>query len=217
MSLKILLCDDHKIMLDGLKSIFKTEKEIESIATCQSAKEAIDILEKEQIDIALLDINMPEINGIELTKKIRLEYPSTKVIILSMNNTLGSIQQALDAGAQGFILKNTDKKELMEGIRKVNQKGKYYSREVADILITGIIDDNNKKSSKENESRTFELTPREVEIIKLIIKEYPNTKIAETLHISEYTVETHRKNIFRKTNTKTLVGLVKYVYENNLS
>ena len=166
MSLRILICDDHKIMLDGLKSILKTEKEIDSIFTCQSANEALQLMQTEQIDIALLDINMPDINGIELTKKIRLLFPSTKIIILTMNNNLGSIQQTLEAGAQGFILKNTDKRELMEGIRKVNLKGKYFSREVADILITGIYDDN-KKNHKETEPKTFELTPREIEIIKL--------------------------------------------------
>lgn len=213
MGLKLLLCDDHKIMLDGLKSILKTDKEFDSIHTCLNAKEALPLIEEHGIDIALVDINMPEMNGIELTKYIRQQHPSTKVIILSMNNALGSIQQALDAGASGYILKNTDKKELLEGIKKVMAKGKYYSREVADILISNMV---TEKDEQKSETKTFDLTPREVDIIKLIIKEYTNQMIADELCISEYTVETHRKNIFRKTNTKSLVGLVKYAYEQNI-
>lgn len=213
MGLKLLLCDDHKIMLDGLKSIFKTDKEFDVIHTCLGAKEALQIIENEQIDIALIDINMPEMNGIELTRKIKQEFPFTKVIILSMNNSLGSIQQALDAGAAGYILKNTDRKELLDGIKKVMAKGKYYSREVAEILISNYVTD---KEEKKEDVKTFELTPREIEIVKLIIKEYSNQKIADSLNISEYTVETHRKNIFRKTNTKTIVGLVKFAYELNI-
>lgn len=214
MALNLLLCDDHKIMLDGLKSILKSDKEFETIFTALGAKQALEILNEHQIDIALVDINMPEMNGIELTQKIKLEHPYTKVIILSMNHSIASIQQALDAGASGYILKNTDKKELLDGIRKVMQKGKYYSREVADIIISGIMDEKNDK--KEDAPQAFELTPREIEIVKLIIKEYSNQKIADALHISEYTVETHRKNIFRKTNTKSIVGLVKYAFEHKI-
>ncbi len=210
MALKLLLCDDHKIMLDGLKSILKTDKQFDEIYAALSAKEALKILDENQIDVALIDINMPDINGIELTQQIRQAYPYTKVIILTMNNALGSIQQALDAGASGYILKNTDRKELLEGIKKVMAKGRYYSREVSEILISNMV---TEKETKKDDAKTFELTPREIEIIKLIIKEYSNLKIADALHISEYTVETHRKNIFRKTNTKTLVGLVKFAYE----
>jgi DNA-binding NarL/FixJ family response regulator len=210
MGLKILLCDDHKIMLDGLKSILKNGKEFEEIHTCLNAFEALKVLEERQIDLALIDINMPGMNGIELTAKIKVEFPYTKVIILSMNNALGSIQQGLDAGAAGYILKNTDRKELLDAIKIVMAKGKYYSREVSDILISNLMTD---KEIKHEDAKTFDLTPREIEIIKLIIKEYSNQKIADTLNISEYTVETHRKNIFRKTNTKTLVGLVKFAFE----
>ena len=212
MSLKLLLCDDHKIMLDGLKSILKTDKEFQVILGALSAAEALKILEKEAIDVTLIDINMPDIDGIELTRIIRKTYPKIKIIILSMNSSLSIIQQAIDAGASGYILKNTDKKELMEGIKKVLSKGKYYSREVAEILISGLMPQEEKKL----ESKTFELTPREIEIVKLIIKEYSNQKIADELGISEYTVETHRKNIFRKTNTKSLVGLVKFAFENQV-
>jgi DNA-binding NarL/FixJ family response regulator len=214
MSLKLLLVDDHKIMLDGLKSILKNEKEISDIFICQDSNDALDIIIKEQIDIALVDINMPGINGIELTEKIKTHHPSTKVIILTMNNALGSIKQALDAGAQGYILKNTDKKELMDSIRKIATKGTYFSKEVADILITGMA--NSDKKISNSSEKHYDLTPREIEIIKLVIKEYSNAKIAEILHISEYTVETHRKNILRKTNTKSIVGLVKYAYDNNI-
>jgi len=210
MGIKLLLCDDHKIMLDGLKSILKTDKEFDEIFATLNAKEALKILDVTQIDVALIDINMPEMNGIELAQEMRNEFPYTKVIILSMNNSLGSIQQALDAGAAGYILKNTDKKELLEGIKKVMAKGRYYTREVSEILIANMVDE---KEMKKDDGKALELTPREVEIIRLIIKEYSNIKIAEVLHISEYTVETHRKNIFKKTSTKSIVGLVKFAYE----
>ncbi|MFN0048586.1 MAG: response regulator [Cytophagales bacterium] len=210
MGLKILLCDDHQIMLDGLKSILKNGKEFDEIYTCLHANEALKVLDETQIDLALIDINLPGMNGIELTEKIKAEFPYTKVIILSMNNALGSIQQALDAGAAGYILKNTDRKELLDAIKVVMAKGIYYSREVSDILISNLM---TYKEIKKEDAKIFDLTPREIEIIKLIIKEYSNQKIADALFISEHTVETHRKNIFRKTNTKTLVGLVKFAFE----
>lgn len=213
MPINLLLCDDHKIMLDGLKSLFKTEKEFQSIHTAESAKEALEVISNEDIDVAVLDINMPDTNGIELAKIIKNRYPFIKVVMLSMNNSLPDIQQSIEAGASGYILKNANKKELLEGIKKVASKGKYYSREVSEILISGLISDGDEK---DQHPKTFELTPREIEILKLIIKEYSNTQIADELHISEHTVETHRKNLFRKTNTKSLVGLVKYVYDNKL-
>lgn len=214
MGLKILICDDHKIMLDGLKSIFKADKDFEEIFTCLNAEDALVLLEDNQIDVALIDINMPIMNGIELTEKIRLTYPYTKVIILTMNNSLGSIQQALEAGAVGYILKNTDKRELLEAIRRVTTKGKYFSKEVIEVLLSN---DPIELDSKKDEIKSLELTPREMEVLKLIIGEYSNQQIADSLNISSYTVETHRKNLFRKTNTKSLVGLVKFAIESNLN
>ncbi len=122
-------------MLDGLKSIFKTDKEFDVIHTCLGAKEALQIIENEQIDVALVDINMPDMNGIELTKKIKQEFPYTKVIILSMNNSLGSIQQALDAGASGYILKKTKPDILIEMIKDVFDGGAPMTSSVAKKIL----------------------------------------------------------------------------------
>ncbi len=162
-----------------------------------------------QPDVLITDISMPEMNGLELTRAVKEKFPQIKILALSMFGERNTISEMLEAGINSYILKNTAKQELLSAINKVAEGGMFFSDEVSDELMKPA-----PIESKNNES--VSLTPREIEIVRLIEKNYSNAQIAERLFISERTVETQRKNIFRKTNTKSVVGLIKYAIEKKL-
>lgn len=201
--IKIVLIDDHQMLIDGIKSLLSGAKNFEVIAEFTSAKKLLEQINELNPYIVITDINMPEMNGIELTLELKKNYPSIKILALSMHGDKAMISKMIDAGVSGYILKNTGKTELLEALTQISSGNFFYGREVANELIR----------AKQNDSNEVNLTPREIEIIKLIAKEKSNLQIANELSISERTVETHRKNIFRKTNTKSVIGLVKFAME----
>jgi two-component system nitrate/nitrite response regulator NarL len=205
--LKIYIVDDHQMLIDGLKALLGDEKHIsivgENTLPKVAAKEIVDY----RPDIVLTDINMPEMDGIELTKEIKKTNPDTKVIALSMFGERETISDMLKAGVSAYILKNTGKQELLNAIEKVSNGGTFFSDEVSAEMM---------KVSPISNNKEITLSLREIEVIELIAKEFTNAKIAEALFISERTVETHRKNIFRKTDTKSVIGLLKYCVERKI-
>jgi len=211
-SIKICIADDHQIVIDGIKGYLKNEKDIQLIGEALNAKEALKILKDNHVDILITDITMPDISGVELTRTVKKEKPDVKILALTMHNDIATISEIIQAGASGYLLKNTEKKELLEAIHKIFNNEPYYNSEIANALIKNYV--NTKEKSAQAE--LIALTTREKEILLLIGKEYSNKKIAELLFISERTVESHRKNIFEKTNTKTIIGLIKYAYEHKL-
>jgi two-component system nitrate/nitrite response regulator NarL len=210
--IKLFILDDHQMLIDGLKSLLETEKTYEFIGSAKNGVEALELISKNVPDIVLSDINMPIMNGIDFTKELKKIHPEVKVIALSMFNEKEPISAMLTAGASGYILKNTGKEELLNALHKVASGGTFLSDEVAVEIMKSIQQPNDKNSV----SPQIHITKREKEIIQLIAKEYSNAQIAEQLFISERTVETHRKNIFHKVNTKTVVGLIKFAIENKL-
>ena len=156
---------------------------------------------------------MPEMDGIVFSRALKDKYPKIKIIALSMFGEKSIISEMLDAGVSAYILKNTGKKELTDALHKVAGGGMFFSDEVSAEMMKAM----SERGQRKEEELKVHLTDREKEIIKLIAKEYSNAKIGDTLFISERTVETHRKNIFRKTETKTVVGLIKYAIENKLT
>jgi DNA-binding NarL/FixJ family response regulator len=207
--IKLIIADDHQMLIDGIKSLLKGEKKFEIIGEATNGNDALLLIEKNIPDILLTDINMPGMGGLELTKIIKQKFPSVKIIALSMYGDRAVVTDMLQAGISGYILKNTGKDELINALEKVFDGGVFYSSEVSEQMMRSI-------SEKKETEETISLTAREIEIVKLIAKEMSNAQIAETLFISERTVETHRKNIFRKTNTKSVVGLLKYAMEHKL-
>lgn len=207
--IRIIVADDHHILLDGLKALLQKQKDIEIVGLFDNGKKVFEALSSTSANVALVDINMPEMNGHELTQKIKESFPAVSVIALSMYDDAVNILEMIEAGASGYLLKNATDKELLEAIRAVAQGKLYFSQEVSE-KITSLVVQQQKKIDQPPEPR---LTDREVEILKLISQEYSNAQIAETLFISERTVETHRKNMLRKTNNKTIVGLLKYALE----
>jgi len=193
----LAIVDDHQIVIDGLKSLLMGHEQFEVA------------MEKKRIDILLTDVMMPGMNGAELSKAIRQKFPAIKILALSMSGQGDLVNQMIDeADISGYVLKNIGKQELIRALEKISGGGIYFSDEVLHEMA--------RASELKKDGEEAHLTGREIEIIRLIEKEMTNKQIAETLFLSERTVETHRKNIFRKTNTSSVIGLIKYAYEHKL-
>lgn len=209
--ISVYLVDDHKIIVDGIRSLLDGDPRFVVCGFTTDSRNAVSEILSLKPDIVISDIQMPEVSGKEIVTQIAKLQPSTKVLTLSMLGDAGAISELLEAGASGYLLKNTGKDELCEALQTIH-RGEIYICASANFELTKAFLDRKKNDSSQNENAVH-LTPREIEIIKLIAKEFSNAKIGETLFISERTVETHRKNIFRKTGTKSVLGLVKYATE----
>ncbi len=206
--IRILLVDDHQIMLDGIRALLNSDPQFELVGEATRAKQALELIPSLKPAVVITDLHMPEMNGVEFTRLVRHDFPAVKVLVLSMSDDGGLISDAVSAGISGYVMKNTGKEELRDALLKIHAGGTFYSAEIGAILARNLL--------KVQQQSTAKLTQREVEIVQLIAKEYSNEQIANALFISERTVETHRKNIFRKTGTKSVVGLLKYAMENRL-
>lgn len=205
-SSNLFIVDDHQMVVDGLISLLNNEERYNIVGFSNQPKEVMPMLESLNVDILLTDINMPEMTGVEITRSVKKTFPNIKVLALSMFGERQVIKEMIDAGVSGYILKNTGKKELIEALDKLSAGQTFFGEQVTEELM---------KSFKNNDEMPH-LTNREVEIIRLIENENSNKKIADILFISERTVETHRKNIFRKTGTQSIIGLLKYAYEHKI-
>lgn len=205
----LAIVDDHQIVIDGLKSLLQGYNQFVVAIECTRPVEIPALLKKTTVDILLTDIMMPDLNGAELAKLVRQQFPQIKILALSMSGQGDLVNQMIDdSDISGYVLKNIGKQELIKALEKIYNGGIYFSDEVLNEM--------SKASEKKKESGEANLTAREIEIIKLIEKELNNKQIAEQLFLSERTVETHRKNIFRKTKTSGVIGLIKYAYEHKL-
>jgi len=213
--IKVLIVDDHQLMIEGLKSLLEYEEDIAFVAGTNSMAETLRFLENNHsIDVILMDINMPDGSGIETTEKIKALYPNIKVIALTMHDDISIITRMVKAGASGYILKRTNMNEVIEALRIVHNNGKYLSINTQNIIMDNLGAPANLLDSQEESKPT--LSSREIEVLNLVAKEYSNEQIAEKLFISERTVEAHRRNIFIKTKTKSIVGLMKYAINKGL-
>jgi DNA-binding NarL/FixJ family response regulator len=200
----ILIADDHQLFLDGLKLILRNQPAFQVVAEALNGQQVLDILVKEPIDLAILDLNMPGIKGIDLVKTVKQKFPETKVLVITMHQEQEIISEILLAEAEGYILKNSGKKELTEAISDILTGKTHYENEVLNLMLEKV------KTDKKTEELKKNLSERELEILSLIVQEYTSKEIAEKLFISKQTVDTHRLNIMHKTGAKTLVGLIKY-------
>jgi two-component system, NarL family, nitrate/nitrite response regulator NarL len=208
--ISLAIVDDHQIVIDGLKSLLQGLENFIVVAECNEPLQMLETLKHQHVDILLTDIMMPVMNGAQLAKEVHRLYPSIKILALSMSGQGDLVNQMIDdADIAGYVLKNIGKKEFIHALEKISTGGIYFSEEVLNEMT--------KASELKRENIEVNLTAREMEIIKLIEKEYSNKLIADSLFLSERTIETHRKNIFRKTKTNSVLGLIKYAYEHKLA
>jgi len=204
--IKLFLVDDHHIVLDGLRSMFDQDTRFTILGYASSAEEALEKLETQTPDILITDYRLPGVSGLELSILVKEKYPSAKRVILSMHDEGLLVKQILKEGVDGYLLKSIQQTEFKNALQQISKGVPYVSPEITRLILSDMLHERSEEL----------LTEREREILNLIAKEHSNKQIAEKLFISERTVETHRKNIFRKTNTTSLVGLIKYAFANNL-
>ena len=212
--IKIMLVDDHQIVIDGLKSLLTEIKNIVIVAEANNGKDAIDVLSKTPVDVVLMDIEMPVMNGLDSTKIITSRYPPTKVIALTTFSENAIVKKMLNAGASGYILKNIKTETLLEAIITVHSGEKYFSSEISLVLLKPSTEEI-ILPKKQNSSVNL-LSSREIEILKLIAEGLSNSETAEKLFISPKTVKAHRENIMKKLDLHNVVELVRCAIDNGL-
>ena len=198
--IRILIADDHQVLLDGFVAILEKVEDIEIVATASNGKQVLDHLKETEVDVTLLDINMPVLNGVETCKKISSSYPDVKVIALSMHKKQSFIKRMIQYGAKGYILKDDPASNIIDGIRSVMEGGKYFSPRIMDLVLT-----NNTKLS----SSPGEITAREIEVLHLISEGLTNQEIASKLFLSHHTTESHRRNLLDKLGARNTADLVR--------
>ncbi len=207
--IRIILTDDHQLFRNGLKMLLETLPEFEITGEASSGMEFLEILKGCRADIALMDINMPDMDGVEATRKGLKLCPDLSVIALSMYGEEEYYYKMVDAGAKGFLLKDSDISEVREAILTVRKGGSYFSQELLHHVIQRI-------KNRESETKSANLSRREKEILLKICEGLSNQEIAETLFISKRTVDKHRANLLGKTNSKNTASLILFAIKNKL-
>lgn len=204
--INILLVDDHQMMIDGIKNLLSKESTCNIVDEANNGQVAYEKIASnpENFDLILTDISMPLLSGTELCKMIKSEFPHIQVLILSMYNNSTAVKEAVLAEADGYILKNAGKDELLNAIHRISNGGTYFSQDIIPLIYNQY-----HKEKIQNEQLSL-LTTREREILSLIVKEMTSEEIGETLFISKKTVDNHRQHILEKTGCKSTVGLVKF-------
>lgn len=208
-TVKILLVDDHKIMRNGLRKIIESNSQFEVIGEAVNGREGIKLCEKEKPDVVIMDIAMPDLNGVEATHQILSTNPDIRIIALSMHANKQFVAGMLKAGAYGYLLKDCDSDELITAIQMVSRNQKYIAQTISSLLINEYL-----QTLTENES---ELSGREKEILQLLTEGKSSKEIADILFLSFKTVDAHRKNIMDKLNLRTLPELTKYAIKSGLT
>ncbi len=204
--ISIIIADDHIIFRKGLRTVLNEIPFVKVIAEASDGKELLNVMKKEAADIILMDIRMPKMDGVEATKKIRLKFPDTFVICLTMHEEISYFNQMIAAGANGFLLKKTNKEQLEKAIVTVYKGGNYYDEEF-------VIKPKNTPLPKKVH---IKLSDREIEILEYICKGFSNAEIAEKLFLSQRTIDGHKTRLFEKTGAKNAPNLVMFALKNNL-
>jgi DNA-binding NarL/FixJ family response regulator len=213
--IQIILVDDHQLIRDGIRSLLKEASHIEIIAEAGSAPELFNILKTKIPDVLVIDISLPGMSGIEITKVVQKEFPTVKIMILSMYIGEDFIFNALKAGAKGYLHKNINSNELTEAINEISKGKEYFSHKVSDIILKSYIK-RAQTGIKTTDDSTDTLTSRELEILTLVAEGFSNSEIAEHLSISIRTVESHKTHIMQKLLLNTVVDLVKFAIRNKI-
>lgn len=210
--IRLFIADDHQIIIEGLRLLLEQEQDMEVVADALDGQAALEVLRICTVDIAILDIDMPKLDGLKLTEIIREEHPHIKILILTMYNDEEFITNLIQAGTSGYVLKNRGKEELVEAIRKIHGGDTYFGQAVTKTLISAL-----KAPKQKLSDSNVPLTKREIEVLKLIIEGLTTPLISEKLFIANSTVETHRRNLIDKTGVANSKALITWGNKNGYS
>ncbi|MRI00187.1 response regulator [Kriegella sp. EG-1] len=216
----IVLVDDHSLVRDGIRALLESEEDLKVVGEGSDGTEAITLVDEKKPDLLVIDIRMPKMTGIEAVEKLSTSNAAVKCIILSMHDSEEYILQSVAAGAKGYLLKDTGKKEFIKAIHTVRDGGKYYSGDISNVLVNNLLNPIKKTTTNPkndaNDTTPFDLTNKEIQVLELVLSGLTNQQISEKLKNSKRTVETHRFNLMRKMEVKNLIDLSKKAQEFNL-
>ena len=206
---QIILADDHELVRDGIKSLLENESRFEVINEASDGVEALQVIAKKQPDLLIVDIRMPNMNGIEVVRQLTEKYPDVKKLVLSMHDSEEYVVESIQAGADGYLLKGSSKSEFLKALNTIADGGKYFTGDVSAIIINNFVGGKAKPTPKAEPipEELAALTNREKQILELILQGKGNNEISEELEISKRTAEVHRFNLMKKLNVKNLIEL----------
>ncbi|MCF6169860.1 MAG: response regulator transcription factor [Bacteroidales bacterium] len=207
--IRLIIADDHPVIIDGLRTILKKEGEISLVAEVHDGAELLKLLRKQKADVILMDVNMPEVNGIDATRLVKKRYPKIKVLAFSQYDEKRFVKQILKSGANGYLLKNSAASEILQAIKLVHEGGLFLSSELPSVF-------SGSEPKKRSSYFIPDLSKREMEVLQQIYLEKNTQEIAGHLGISPHTVETHRSNLLLKVGVKNMAGLIKWAIENEI-
>jgi two-component system response regulator NreC len=213
MPIRILIADDHKIVREGLTALLRQHPHMEVVGEAENGRQAVQLAASLQPQVVIIDIGMPELNGIEATRQIVAESPGTKVIALSMHSDKRFVKGMLKAGAAGYLLKYCASEELVNAIQMVMANRVYLSHDITGIVVEDYV----QKLADSDASPFQSLTPREREVLQLLAEGHSTRQIADTLHVSVKTIEVHRKQLMDKLGLSSLADLIKFAIREGLT
>jgi len=210
------IADDHQILIDGVKAVLKIEPNIEVIGFSLNGMEVVSWFQENEADVLILDINMPELDGIEVLKRLKDFKKRPEIIVLSSYDDVKLVKEVLQMGAKGFVPKKSAGEHIVNAVNKVSEGNQYFTDDVKEKMMQTLLNGQVKNEGSQDGVLISSLTKREVQVLKLVAQQYSTREIGEELHISESTVETHRKNLMKKVKVKNSVGLAIFALKNEV-
>ena len=212
---RILIADDHEVVRRGLRALLEAQPDWEVVAEAVTGREAIEKAKQTTPDVAIIDVGMPELNGLEATRQVLKALPPTEVLILTMHESEQIVREVLDAGARGYVLKSDAGRDLVAAVEALCQHRTFFSSKISEMLLNSYLR-HPDRTTEVTESPRGRLTAREREIVQLLAEGKSNKEVAASLNISIKTAETHRTNIMNKLDLRSITELVRYAVRNNI-
>ena len=210
------IADDHQILIDGVKAVLNIEPDIEVIGFSLNGSQVVEWFAENKADVLILDINMPELDGIEVLKRLKDLEDKPEIIVLSSYDDVKLVKEVLQMGAKGFVPKKSAGEHIVKAVYKVASGDQYFTDDVKEKMMQTLLNGQVKNTGSQDGVLISSLTKREVQVLKLVAQQYSTREIGDELHISESTVETHRKNLMKKVKVKNSVGLAIFALKNEV-
>ena len=215
-NIKVHIADDHQILIDGVKAVLNLEPNIEVVGYSLNGNQVLKWFDENEADVLILDINMPELDGIEVLKKLKKSKNVPEIIVLSSYDDVKLVKEVLNMGAKGFVPKKSAGEHIVNAVYKVAEGNQYFTDDVKEKMMQTLLNGQTKNEGSQDGVLISSLTKREVQVLKLVAQQYSTREIGDELHISESTVETHRKNLMKKVKVKNSVGLAIFALKNEV-